>query len=261
MLETDLVNQFYDSYNEQDRLEARHGQIEFMTTMKYIHKYLEPGMRVLEVGAGTGRYSRALAREGYRIDAVELVERNIEIFRSKMEKGEEINLIQGNAMDLSVYEEETFDCTLLLGPMYHLFQEESKKRALEEAIRVTKRGGMIFVAYCMNEATILQYSFQKGTIWSDLEKGLISEDFHWTSNENDAFSLMRPDEIRTLTQNYPVRRIKLIATDGATGYMQDVVDHMDDETFGLYVKYHFSICERTDLLGASNHTLDILSKI
>lgn len=120
---------------------------------------------------------------------------------------------------------------------------------------------MIFVAYCMNEATILQYCFQRGTIWEDMNKGLISEDFHWTPNQNDAFSLMRPEEIETLTQNYPVRRVKMIASDGAARYMEDTVDAMNDETFQLYFKYHLSICERRDLIGASNHTLDILQRL
>ena len=71
---------------------------------------------------------------------------------------------------------------------------------------------------------------------------------------------MRPDEIMALTKDHPVKRIKLIATDGATRYMDDIVDHMSDELFALYFKYHLSVCERQDLIGASNHTLDILKK-
>ncbi|MBD5499731.1 MAG: class I SAM-dependent methyltransferase [Lachnospiraceae bacterium] len=261
MLETDLVTRFYTSYQEEERLEAKHGQIEFRTTMKYIHEYLNPGKKILEVGAGTGRYSLALAKEGYEVDAVELVERNIETFRSKVQPGESIRIMQGNAMDLSMYDDETFDGVLSLGPMYHLFEEKSKKKALEEAIRVTKRGGIIFVAYCMNEATLIQYCFQNETIWEDMKKGLISEDFHWISNENDAFSLVRSDEIEALTQDYPVQRLKLIATDGSSRYMKDTVDAMSNDLFELYFKYHLSICERKDLIGASNHTLDILRKL
>lgn len=261
MKEKDVVIQFYNTIKEEERLSEKHGQVEFRTTMKYIHDFLKPGMRVIEIGAGTGRYSLALAREGYHVDAVELVERNIEVFKSKMRTDECVRIMQGNAMDLSMYEDETFDITLSLGPMYHLFEEDNKMKALEEAIRVTKKGGIIFIAYCMNEATMIQYCFRRETIWEDKKKGLLSEDFHWTSNENDAFALMRPVEIIALTQSFPIERIKLVATDGATRYMDDTVDAMSDELFEEYYKYHLSICERMDLIGASNHTLDILRKV
>ncbi|MBO5055760.1 MAG: methyltransferase domain-containing protein [Lachnospiraceae bacterium] len=261
MQEKDLVIRFYNSIEEEERLEGKHGKIEFDTTMKYIHDFLKPGMRVLEIGAGTGRYSLALAREGYEVDSVELVEHNIEVFQSKLREDDRVNVIQGNAMDLSMFSNEIFDMTLSLGPMYHLFDEKKKRKALEEAIRVTKKGGLIFVAYCMNEATLIQYCFQKGTIWEDMKKGLISEDFHWIANENDAFALMRPEEIMDLTREYSVQRLKLIATDGATRYMDDIVDAMSEEMFELYFKYHLSVCERKDLIGASNHTLDILRRL
>lgn len=163
-------------------------------------------------------------------------------------------------MDLSMYKDESFDMVLSLGPMYHLFDESHKRKAMEEAIRVARKGGYIFIAYCMNEATLIQYCFQKGTLWEDWEKGLLSEDFHWMPNENDAFALMRPKEIIGLTENYNVQRLHMVAADGAIRYIDDTVDRMSEEMFQMYLKYHFSICEREDLIGASNHVLDILQK-
>lgn len=79
-----LINH-YSSYNEDARLVSKHGSVEFFTTMHYIEKYIKPDDRVLEIGAGTGRYSHALARQGYAVDAVELVEHNIEIFRKNIQ--------------------------------------------------------------------------------------------------------------------------------------------------------------------------------
>lgn len=64
---------FYNHYDEDSRLAPRHGMVEFLTTMRYIERFIRPGDRVLEIGAGTGRYSHALARQGYAVDAVELV--------------------------------------------------------------------------------------------------------------------------------------------------------------------------------------------
>lgn len=131
---------FYNQYDEDSRLAPRHGSVEFLTTMRYIEKYIRPGHRVLEVGAGTGRYSHALAGRGYAVDAVELVEHNIEIFRQNTRPGEPVTITQGNAMDLSTFPDDAYDIVLLLGPLYHLYNAEDKRRALGEAIRVTKRG-------------------------------------------------------------------------------------------------------------------------
>lgn len=88
----------------------------------------------MEIGAATGQYSHALAQKGYRVDAVELVERNIEIFKRNIIPGEPVTITQGNAMDLSDFESDTYDITLLLGSMYHLFTTEDKLKALSEAI-------------------------------------------------------------------------------------------------------------------------------
>ena len=68
-----VLTEYYSTYDEDGRLRSKHGSVEFLTTMRYIEKYLKPGMRILEIGAGTGRYSHALAQKGYEVDAVELV--------------------------------------------------------------------------------------------------------------------------------------------------------------------------------------------
>ena len=74
-----VLTEYYGSYDENSRLCSQHGSVEFLTTMRYVQKYLKPGMRVLEIGAATGRYSHTLARQGYKVDAEELVQYNIEI--------------------------------------------------------------------------------------------------------------------------------------------------------------------------------------
>ena len=70
--------------------------------------------------------------------------------------------------------------------------------------------------------------------------------------------MVRTEDIAALDAELPVERIKLIATDGVTNYKRECIDAMDDETFSKWMEYHFVICERQDLIGASNHTLDIL---
>jgi ubiquinone/menaquinone biosynthesis C-methylase UbiE len=191
---------------------------------------------------------------------VELIQHNLDILKSKIIESDRIEARQANAMDLSAFADETFDMTLVLGPMYHLYNEKDKKIALKEAVRVTKTGGYILVAYCMNEAVMLQFCFGKNQLFDCMDKNMITEDFRCISKPEDLFEMVRTEDIKKLTEDMGVSRVNLIATDGATNYMRDVVDHMDDDLFELYLKYHLSICERQDLIGATNHSLDILKK-
>ena len=256
------LEEYYDRYNEDGRLISRHGQVEYLTTMKYIKKYLEgvsdPG--ILEVGAGTGRYSVTLAKQGFRITAVELIEHNLEILRSKLDGTEPIVTMQGDALDLSRFQDDSFDLTLLFGPMYHLFTKEDKLKALSEGVRVTKPGGHILAAYCMNEPTVIQYVFCNDHLREVLDLNMLTPDWHCVSEPKEVFDLVRTEDIAELDAAMPVKRIKLVAADGATNYKREIIDAMDDETFGKWMEYHFATCERQDLIGASHHTLDILRK-
>lgn len=106
----------------------KHGTVEFLTTLRYIEKYIRPENLVIEIGAGTGRYSHALARQGYTVDAVELISHNIDIFRKNTMSNEDITIMQGNVLDLSVFPDNRYDITLLLGSLYHLYSDEDKRR-------------------------------------------------------------------------------------------------------------------------------------
>lgn len=257
-----ILTNFYSNYDEDGRLRSRHGMVEFLTTMRYIEKYLKPGMRILEIGAGTGRYSHALAQMGYQVDAVELVEHNIEIFEQKTLPGENITVRQGNAMDLSVFDSGTYDITLLLGPMYHLFTEEDQHQALAEAVRVTKKGGVLFAAYCGNEATMVQFCFGRGMLREERYRRLVDPvTFKASSDPTELFQLYRKEEIDALMTGFNVERLHFVGSDLATNYMREQIDNMEDDLYEMYLQYHFSICERQDVVGASHHFLDVSRKM
>ncbi len=259
----DYLNEYYNTHDEDVRLSPKRGQVEFFTTVRYIGKYLKAGMKILEIGAGTGRYSHYFARAGYVVDAVELIPHNIEIFRGNARSDEKITITEGNATDLSAYADHAYDITLLLGPMYHLFTEAEKKQALSEAVRVTKPGGLLFVAYCMNDATVIQYGFMRGNLLNgaEMKKGLVDmKTFRLSSTPEELFVLHRKEDIDAFDEALPVRRLHFVGTDMFTRYIADTVEAMDDRTYALYLNYHFAVCERADLVGLSNHTLDILQK-
>jgi 2-polyprenyl-3-methyl-5-hydroxy-6-metoxy-1,4-benzoquinol methylase len=254
---------FYNNYDEDSRLTLKHGTVEFLTTMRYIEKYIRPENLVIEIGAGTGRYSHALARQGYTVDAVELVSHNIDIFRKNTMSNEDISITQGNALDLSVFPDNKYDITLLLGPLYHLYNDEDKRQALSEAIRVTKQGGIIFAAYVISDGCLLDEGFCHGNINVSeyIKNGLLdSETFAAKSKPKDLFELVRKEDIDELMSVFPTIRLHYVATDGCSLLMREAIDKMDNDTFDLYLKYHFATCEREDLAGITSHAIDIFKK-
>ncbi len=216
------LEDYYNSYDEEGRLLSRHGQVEYLTTMKYIRECLAgiTDPKLLEVGAGTGRYSVTLAKEGVNVTAVELIPHNLELLKSKLDGSEPITAIQGNALDLAALPDSSFSLTMLLGPMYHLYTREDKLRALSEAVRVTKPGGYILVAYCMNEPTVVQFVFGQSHLREVTELNMLTNDWHCISKPKDLFELVRTEDIASLDAELPVERLKLVATDGATNYMR-----------------------------------------
>ena len=256
-----FLENYYNEYDEDGRLASnRIGRVEYLTTRRYLDALLTASCKIAEIGAGTGRYSVTLAKEGYDVTAVELVRHNLDILNSKLDGGENIKTYLGNALDLNMLEDNTYDITLLLGPMYHLYTEKEKITALKESVRITKPGGHILVAYYMNEATVIQYVFGCNHLREVMELNMLTDDWKCISEPKDLFEMVRTEDFERINAAVPVERVKLIATDGASRYIREYLEEMDEDTFDKWLSYHFATCERQDLIGATNHALDILRK-
>ena len=195
---------------------------------------------------------------GCDVTAVELVKHNLEILRSKHEN---IKTWQGNAMDLHFLPDETFDITLVFGPMYHLHGDENKVTALKEARRVTKKDGFILVAYVMNEYSVISYCFREHKISEVLEKGALSSDFHVLSTEEDLYDYVRLEDINRLNQKAGFTRVDIASADGPSDYMRRELNEMSEEEFQTFIKFHLATCRRPELLGAGSHIVDVVKKI
>lgn len=268
------LEEYYNKFNEEKRLDSRHGRVEFITSMKYIHEYLQrraqdlgidvekdlkwrEKISMVDIGAGTGRYSVPLAEEGFDVTAVELVKHNLGRLKQKTDK---VKAYQRDARKLNKIPDESFDVTLLFGPMYHLHSKEDKQKALAEAKRVTKPGGYILVAYIMNEYSVITYALKERHFLEALAEGMLDEAYHTTDKGNPLYSFVRLEDIAELNQEIGLSRKQIIAADGAANYMRQYLNALTEEEFDAFVGYHLATCERMDLMGASSHTVDILQK-
>lgn len=252
------IERHYNKHPEDLRLLRRHGIVEFETTMHHLHRFLQPSHRILDIGAGTGRYTSALMAEGYEVKAVELVKRNIDVF---LKREPTANVVKGDARSMPFIETASADITLLLGPLYHLFGDEEKLRALREAKRVTRPGGLILVAYLMNEYSILSYCFDEDRIGDLLAKGVVDQDFHIRAKEGELYDYIRLEDINRLNEQAGLERVTIFSPDGAADYMRTRLNQMSDETFAHFIEYQKRISERPELIGAGSHTVDVVRVI
>lgn len=251
------IEKHYNKHPEDLRLLRRHGVVEFETTMHHLRRFLKPDDFILDIGAGTGRYTSALMAEGYKVRAVELVKRNIDVF---LKREPTADVVKGDARDMPYIETGIADVTLLLGPLYHLFGDEEKLKALNEAKRVTKPGGLIFVAYLMNEYSILSYCFDEDRIGGLLARGVVDKDFHIQAKEGELYDYIRLEDIDRLNAKAGLERVTIFSPDGAADYMRTRLNRMSDETFSHFVEYQKCISERPELIGAGSHTVDVVRR-
>ncbi len=254
--DTALVQEIYRRFDEDSRLSrSQYARVEFLTTVRFIEKYLKPGSRILDLGAGTGVYSLYFSRKGYRVSALELADANVEIFRQKLTAQDTVELTQGNALDLSRYEDESFDIVLMLGPLYHLHADEDKLRCISEARRVCRKDGKLFFAFISNDIVILtmQQAHANYLLEGDYDKETFRlEDFPFVAHT--------PDRARALLQKGGIQILHEVASDGVSELLKGLVNSMDEKTYQQYLRYHFYICEKPECLGMSNHLLFVGTK-
>ena len=168
--------------------------------------------------------------------------------------------MQGNALHLKKLEDNTFDLTLLFGPMYHLMTKEEKIQALSEAKRVTKPGGIILVAYVMNEYAVVVYGIQENHLEESVKNGTLDASYHTVPAADSLYAFERIEDIDGYNQAVGLKREKILSPDGPANYIRPFVNQLSEESYELFVAYQLKVCERPDLIGAGAHTVDILRK-
>ena len=256
----EIVSSFYNEVDEDTRLgRNRHGQMEYITTMHYINKYAKKGARLLEIGAGTGRYSITLAKVGCEVTSLELVEHNLEVLKKNSEDIPNIQSFQGDALNLSRFADNSFDITLLFGPLYHLYEPKDVQKAIDEAIRVTKPGGVILSAF-LSVYAILFDNYLNGTLLVGMEENF-TEDYNTKHFEEQLFTGYDIVEFEELFKKKSVQHLKTVAVDSVLELAEGRSDFaMSDEEFEAFAKLHLATCEKRELLGCSSHLLHICRK-
>lgn len=251
----------YENYREEDRLSTNNARrIEFLTTVKALDELISGKKSILDCAAGTGIYAFYFADKGHMVTATDITPRHIEVIQNILrDKPYKMETAVLDATDMSIFEDESFDVVLNMGPFYHLPDVSDREKCIKESLRVLKKGGFLITAYIPRyyvfqyvatqnrdflDAKLARQIIQTGELHHDDEKCF------WTDTYYSTY-----EEMEQLYRQYGVTVIDHFAQDGATAHFSEKVDEWNDEEFKIWCDYHYSVCREKSILGASNHVI------
>lgn len=255
---------YYQNYSKDTRLVKDNAhKIEFITTTYVLDELINSNSKILDVGAGTGRYSIYYAEKGHAIYALEYVPHNLHIMQGKLNESNDKMNIQaalGDGRDLSRFEDESFDVVLCMGPFYHLSTDEDRRNCISECLRVLKKDGVFALAYINKYASFInQFKSDTDFIKDRASKNIINLG-HFYEDGSDNFYFATPQEVEAILLDYEIKIISHVATDGIGHMFKDTIEEFDDTEYQLWVDYHLSTCKEPSILGYSLHGLLITRK-
>ena len=263
------VREHYESeIAEADRLTRGAGQLEFVRTQEIIRRHLPPApLEILDVGGGTGVHARWLADDGHTVHVVDPMANHVAEARRLARSGRRITADVGDARSLASGGDSA-DAVLLLGPLYHLTDRADRLRALTEARRVVRPGGVVFAAAISKFASLLD-GLSRGFIFDRRFRSIVEQDLragqhrnpdrtpHWftTAYFHDPSEL--PDEASEAGLNC----LEVVGVEAVAGWFGGVFDHWDDPDRRDAILFAARAVEsEPSLLGASAHLLMVATR-
>ena len=264
---TSEILAYYGRGNEEQRLTASVGRLEWIRTWDILERHVPPApSRVLDVGGGTGVYALPLAERGHRVHLIDAVPLHVERARalSATSAAPLAGATLGDARKLDVAD-ETFDVVLLFGPLYHLTERRERLDALAEARRVLVPGGLLLSAHISRFASacdgIRDGGLRNPAFAAIVDRDLIDGIHLNPTNRPDWFTtayLHRPEEIRSEIEDAGLRFDDLVAVEGPAWMSPDLDAWLDDDAARERLLDVLRRLEKEpSLIGASAHILSV----
>lgn len=261
-----IVQDHYDSdvQKEWDRLE-RH-PFEFILTAKMMDRYIKTGDKILDIGGGPGRYSIYYAKKGCDVTLVDLSSENVKF---ALKKSKEMNVIikaiTGDAREVNKFIKGEFDHIFVMGPMYHLLDEKDRIKALNEAITLLKKGGLIYVSFIlMFSGMIYGMKYAPELLLLETEKIYIDSVLNSKSYSGDAFTkafFINQKDIIPFMNKFHLEKKHLFGQESILSPCEEIMLNQPHEVIDKWIEVAEQLCEKDELLSYSEHAMYIGQKI
>jgi SAM-dependent methyltransferase len=258
------IQAFYDRAVEQENGRLQRRQLERDITWCYLDKYLPLQGNILDIGAATGAYTIPLAKRGYGVTTVDLSPKLIEVCKKRVaEEGleEKVTCHVADARNLTGVPGTKFDAVLMMGPLYHLILEEDRKKALQEAFKRLKTGGVIFSVFISRYGIwgnvmkkLPDYIERQPDLQSVLKEGKDADIEYWKGHFRGYFATV--PEIVPLHEKIGFKTLVLAGVEPA-GVDDQIYNSIQGTNRQLWLDLLFSISTEKSIIGASNHIMYI----
>ena len=261
------IRAYYDAdpRKEWDRLQRRHPH-EKAITVHMMERYLTPDCSILDIGGGPGQYSIHFARKGHPVTLLDLSGENVRFAKKKARQyGVKITALQGDALDLSRFPDGSFDAVFLMGPLYHLMNEENRITALREAARVLKEGGCLFSSFILMFGGVIYglRDLQESILWPQ-EQEWFDITARGEAASLDAFTFAHMTTVRdakALTAKIPSLRTETVfGQESILAPYERTLRASPKKIRDAWLEYALRFCEQEEYLTHSEHLMIVSRK-
>jgi len=262
--------EFFDVYGESEWLRfqnGRTGTVSFDVHLHYLKQFVRPGDRVLDVGAGPGRFTIELARIGADVTVADVSLVQLDLNREHVEAaGVAVReRVVADVCDLSAFCEGSFDAVVCYGgPLSYVLDRANE--AVAELLRVTKNGGYLLVSV-MSLVGSLMHALPR-VIEQRREIGTAAlEDVVQTgvagpevTNGHLAMRLFRSSELRELLAHHPCEIVAMSASTISDRTHHELVASLDDETRAALVAAEIELGAEPGAIDAGSHLIAVVRR-
>lgn len=243
--------------NEKMAKSSKAGRVGYLTIVHYLDDALQSKNDILQIGAsGVSIYGIYLAKKGHHVTVVEPNQIQSERLMSKEQNNKRLMVQNKPFSYLEEIPDNSMDAVLCFGPMYSSLKFEEKQKIVSESYRICKEGGSVFVSFMSNEMIVVN--------------NILNNDFDYICGPKfDKVSLkavlpgkrlLTLKEIEVLFKMCGIKYSKRFAAEGVSPLMRDKIESMNDRQFGNWMEYHYTICEKPELIGYSEHIVYVIEK-
>lgn len=259
------VENYYDTDPAVEWARLDRHRTEYAVTMKAMQEYLPSSpAEIADIGGGPGRYAIELSKKGYAVTLVDLSLQNINFARMKSKEAniQIKQLVHANALDLETLQTQGYDAALLMGPLYHLTVATERRKAVCEANRILKPGGLIFASF------ISRYGvFRDGAAKYPLSVYEQREQWQilWQEgiNTGSGFTLAYfalPEEIIPLMESEGFETIHLLNVEGIVAEHENEINLLSGSAWEYWVDQNYQFSKDPVLRGCADHLLYVGKK-